>query len=712
MNAMPRPLRIAIALPGIHRVNRGAETALEQIASILADLGHAVTVFGSGPQRDGRPYRYRRIACIPREAFEGWPGLPGLRSHYAWEELTFSAGLLRQFRGGEFDVTVACSYPWTHWLLLRGRGKHVFVTQNGDWMVQSRDAEYRFFDCDGLVCTNPQYFARHRERYRCALIPNGVDADLFHPGPADRAAYGLPADIPLILMVSALIPSKRVADGIVAASAIEGSFLAVAGDGECRGEIDALAARLLPGRFRRFILPRERMPGLYRCADVFLHASRDEPSANAYMEALATGLPIVTHDWEVTRWTLGDCGALVDCADPSALAEALRRALGDKSADAATRRREMVRQRFTWASIGAQYAQFFQELVEEIPAKLEDELQPDVGVVAIGRNEGQRLLRCLRSVSGRAAPVIYVDSGSSDGSVASARSLGAQVVELDRDAPFTAARARNAGVDCLVAMAPQVRFIQFVDGDCEVRAGWIARARRELAGDSRLAAVCGRRRERFPQRSVYNRLINMEWDTPIGPAKSVGGDAMFRLEAFRAVGGFDPSVTAGEEPQLCLRLRHGGWKILRVDAEMTLHDADMSRWRQWWRRQVRNGNGALDVYTRFPLGGERLYGKLTHSAVLWAVGWPVAVILAACFAWQVSVILALALPAQMLRLAFAALRRGRSPKTAMAYGTLTMLGKWPWFLGQLRYVRDRAIGRPVRLIEYKRPVPAAAEVAR
>jgi hypothetical protein len=88
------------------------------------------------------------------------------------------------------------------------------------------------------------------------------------------------------------------------------------------------------------------------------------------------------------------------------------------------------------------------------------------------------------------------------------------------------------------------------------------------------------------------------------------------------------------------------------------------------------------------------------------------VILAACFAWQVSVILALALPAQMLRLAFAALRRGRSPKTAMAYGTLTMLGKWPWFLGQLRYVRDRAIGRPVRLIEYKRPVPAAAEVAR
>ena len=356
---MQRSLRVAIALPGIHRVNRGAETALEQIASTLANLGHGVTVFGSGPHRNGRAYRYRRVACIPRESFEGWPRLPALRSHYAWEELTFTAGLMRQFRPDEFDVTVACSYPWTHWLLRRGRGKHVFITQNGDWMVHCRDAEYRFFDCDGLVCTNPQFFARHRQHYRCALIPNGVDADLFYPGPAERAAYGLPADMPLVLMVSALIPSKRVADGIAAVSAIEGCFLAVAGDGECRGEIDQLAARLLPGRFTRLVLPRERMPGLYRCADVFLHTSRDEPSANAYMEALATGLPIVTHDWEVTRWTLGDCSTLVDCADPSALTEALRRALRDKSADAATRRREMVRQRFTWASIGARIRRIF-----------------------------------------------------------------------------------------------------------------------------------------------------------------------------------------------------------------------------------------------------------------------------------------------------------------------------------------------------------------
>lgn len=685
---------------------------MEQIAAGLATLGHDVTVFGSGPPRGDRPYRYRRIAAIPREKFESFPKFPGLRTHYAWEELTFAAGLMRQFRRDDFDLTVACSYPWVHWLLRRGRGRHVFVTQNGDWMIRCRDAEFRFFDCDGLVCTNPQFFQRHRERFNAVLIPNGVDPEIFRPGPADRAAFGLPAGAPLILMVSALIPSKRVEDGIAAAAQIPGAFLAVAGDGECRAAVDAQASRLLPGRFRRFTLPREAMAGLYRCADVFLHTSRDEPSANAYLEALATGLPIVTHDWEVTRWTLGDCGTLVDCADPAALAAALRGALADKSPQAAQRRREMAQRRFAWNGIATQYSEVFQELAGQIPAKSDAPCQEDVGVVAIGRNEGQRLVRSLRSVVGKAASVIYVDSGSSDDSVRAAGAIGAEVVELDRAAPFSAARARNAGLDRLLVISPQMRFVQFVDGDCEVRPDWLARAWRELAADPKLAAVCGRRRERFPRRSIFNRLIDMEWDTPVGPARSVGGDAMFRVEALASVGGFDPTVIAGEEPQLCLRLRHGGWKLLRVDAEMTLHDAAMLRWGQWWRRQVRSGYGALDVFTRFPVDGERLFAKPTRSAVIWALLWPAAIIVAACFAWQAAVVVALVLPAQVLRLAFSALRRGKSPRTALAFGALTMLGKWPWFVGQVRYWRDRAAGRTGRLIEYKPSAATAAEVAR
>ncbi len=679
---MPRRLRIAFALPGLHRVARGAETALEQIAARLALLGHDVTVFGSGP-----PRRMSRIAmsespASPANSSRNGRNSPACASHYAWEELTFAAALLPRFRPGDFDLTVGCSYPFVNWILRRGPGefpRHVFITQNGDWMVQNRAAEYRFFDCDALVCTNPQYFARHAQRYPSILIPNGVDPDRFSPGEASRAAYGLPASGPVALMVSALIPSKRVIEGVRAAAKIPGLFLAIAGDGECRREVDEEAHRLLPERYLRLTLPREAMPGLYRCADVFLHMSRDEASANAYIEALATGLPIVTHDWEVTRWTLEDCALLVNCADEQAITAALWRAIDEKSPDMVSRRRQLVRRRFAWSSIAENYSTFLQHLCDPAfspaPENSSAENLPDVGVVVIGRNEGDRLVRCLESVRGKAAAIVYVDSASDDQSVASAKKIGADVVELDAGIPFTAARARNAGAQRLKAIVPLVQYVQFLDGDCELRPSWLGRARRELQADARLAAVCGRRRERFPHRSIYNRLMDLEWDTPIGPAKSVGGDAMFRLDAFDSVGGFDPTVMAGEEPQLCMRLRHSQWKLLRVDAEMTLHDAAIMRVGQWWRRQVRGGYGAMDVYRRFEIGGERLFAKQTRSAATWAVGWPAAVIAAGLLGliigrpaagWAAAAIVFLAMPLQIVRLSARTFARGAPPPTALA----------------------------------------------
>jgi glycosyltransferase involved in cell wall biosynthesis len=724
---MRRSLRIAMALPGLHRVVRGAETALEQIARELARLGHEVTLFGSGQPREGEPYQFRRVSCVDRKHFENWPKLPVLRSQYAWEELTFSPGLWLRYHPDHFDVTMACSYPFTNWILrsgaVAGNPKHVFITQNGDWMLQSSDAEFRFFDCDGLVCTNSQFFARHGERFPSALIPNGVDAQIFHPGEADRSEFGLPQDGPIALTVSALIPSKRVIEAVRAAARVPGLFLVVAGDGPCRDEVDEEAGRLLAGRYLRLTLPREKMPGLYRCADVLLHMSREDPSANAYTEALASGLPIVTHNWEVTQWTLEDCAFLVDCQDEAAVAGALARALEAKSADAVSHRCELAQRRFAWSSIGGQYSDFLEALCSPMgflaPMAPARDAMSDVGVVIIGRNEGPRLTRCLTSVLGRieAASVVYVDSGSTDQSVTEASKLGVQVVEMDRAIPFTAARARNAGVQRLREIEPHTKYIQFVDGDCEVRPSWLDRARRELDGNQELAAVCGRRRERFPHASVYHRLIDMEWDTPVGEARSVGGDAMFRLEAFNSVNGFDPGVMAGEEPELCMRLRHSGWKLRRIADEMTLHDAAMKNFSQWWKRQVRGGYGALDVHTRFVVDGERLFTKPTRSARIWAIGWPVAVVIAALIglaarggrgAVVAGGIVLLAIPVQIARLALSALRRGRSPRTALQYGILTMVGKWAWLVGQMRYRRDRAAGKGIELVEYKGPSPAEA----
>lgn len=349
----------------------------------------------------------------------------------------------------------------------------------------------------------------------------------------------------------------------------------------------------------------------------------------------------------------------------------------------------------------------------------------DIGVIAIGRNEGERLRRCLASLVGRGWPVVYVDSASTDGSPALARQMGAEVVDLDMSVPFSAARARNEGFARLLAVAPGVGYVQMVDGDCEVVPGWVERARQELDARPDAAVVCGRRRERFPEASVYNRLADVEWDTPIGEAKSCGGDAMFRVAAFQQAGGYDNTVVAGEEPELCQRLRAAGWKVYRVDAEMTIHDSAILHFRQWWKRAVRTGYGAMDVVTRFRQGKDGLFVKQVRSARIWTVA-PVFGLFVSAISVPFSTVLsdglsgpslyrgltragtclivaafvyAALVGAQTARLAWK--RRRLGVRYSLSYGVLTMLGKLANFVGQVRYLRDRKAGKNTRLIDYK-----------
>jgi GT2 family glycosyltransferase len=244
----------------------------------------------------------------------------------------------------------------------------------------------------------------------------------------------------------------------------------------------------------------------------------------------------------------------------------------------------------------------------------------DIGFVAIGRNEGERLKRCLRSIPA-GATMVYVDSGSTDDSLAFAAQHGAHVVELDLSRPFTAARARNEGFERLLEENSHVRFVQFVDGDCELETGWVQRGLEALTANSDLAVVCGRRRERFKQSSRYNSWMDEEWDTPVGPALACGGDALVRASAFRQVGGYDAAIVAGEEPELCARLRSHGWAIWRLDASMTIHDADMHRFSQWWVRAVRSGYGYVQVFRKTCRGPSNpLYCRELARSLGWTVG--------------------------------------------------------------------------------------------
>ncbi|UUX96102.1 glycosyltransferase [Aquabacterium sp. J223] len=320
-------------------------------------------------------------------------------------------------------------------------------------------------------------------------------------------------------------------------------------------------------------------------------------------------------------------------------------------------------------------------------------LDPGLGVVAIGRNEGERLRRCLQSVLPQVARVVYVDSGSTDGSAAMARGLGAEVVDLDLSQPFTAARARNAGLARLLALQPGLERVQFVDGDCEVVDGWLAAATAFLAQRPEVGVVCGRRRERHPERSVYNRLCDAEWNTPVGEARACGGDAMMRVAALQAVGGYREDLIAGEEPELCVRLRAAGWRVWRLDHEMTLHDAAMTRFGQWWRRTQRGGHAFAEGSALHGAPPERHWVRETRSGLAWGLWLPLAILLLALAVSPWALVLFAVYPLQVLRLS----RRGQG----LAHALFLVLGKFPEALGQLNYWWRRLTHGQRRLIEYK-----------
>jgi len=325
--------------------------------------------------------------------------------------------------------------------------------------------------------------------------------------------------------------------------------------------------------------------------------------------------------------------------------------------------------------------------------------QANLAVVVIGRNEGERLRKCLASAlaCGQAATIIYVDSGSTDGSCELARDLGCTVVELDLTIPFTAARARNEGFRCALQLTTGLKYIQFVDGDCEISSGWIGTAISFFEQHNSVVAVCGRRRERHPEASLYNQLCDIEWDTTVGRARSFGGDVMVRAEALKDAGGYRADLIAGEEPELCIRLRARGGVIWRLDHEMTLHDAAMTRFGQWWNRSKRAGYAFAEGAALHGSYPERHYVRQAARAFFWGFLLPVCIVVATL--WLPAMAgLFLVYPLQIVRIAMVG-KLNRA--VAWQHAAFQVLAKFPESQGLLKYWLNRVRSKSGTLIEYK-----------
>ena len=312
--------------------------------------------------------------------------------------------------------------------------------------------------------------------------------------------------------------------------------------------------------------------------------------------------------------------------------------------------------------------------------------------VVIARNEGERLRRCLHSITGNVSQVVYVDSGSTDGSIKLAEDFGATVINLDMSVPFTAARARNIGVASFEQDPPE--YIQLIDGDCELCEEWLPAAVAFLDENPGVAAVAGRLRERFPDATVWNRLADAEWSAPSGETEAVAGTALLRREAIKGGNGFREDLIAGEEPEMCLRLRQAGWKIWRIDVDMAHHDLDMTHFWQWWKRMSRSGHAFAEVSAIHWGEKERFYQRETLRTLVWGVCLPVVTILGAFVLSPWFLLLLLLWPAQILRLIVIR-------KMPLYQAFFLTLARFPEAEGVFRYWVRRFTGNKARLIEYK-----------
>jgi GT2 family glycosyltransferase len=335
------------------------------------------------------------------------------------------------------------------------------------------------------------------------------------------------------------------------------------------------------------------------------------------------------------------------------------------------------------------------------PVKTDSAARPapgTLGVVVIGRNEGERLRACLTSAVREARHLVYVDSGSSDGSVALARSLGAETHSLDPGTQFSAARARNEGREWLRRMQPHLTYVQFVDGDCELCAGWLANAAEFLDAHADAAVVSGRLREKCPDRSVFNALVQFDWDLPTGEVRNCGGIAMMRVGAFDRVNGFRTDLIAGEEPELCLRLLSAGWRIWRLDRDMAVHDLAMSQFSQWWKRARRSGHAFAEGVALHGARPERHYVREYWSALLWGLLLPLLTAALIALYGPPGALLLVVYPVQVVRLA---LRGNRSARENWLRGLFLVIAKFPEMLGVLLFHIRRVLGQRPRLIDYK-----------
>lgn len=367
MSAGPR---IAIASPGVGRVQRGYER-------LFADLFHLmrgrfdVTLLKGGGRREADervvPFLHRNGALLRALPYK----LLGNRTPYHAECLLFALGMLPLLRGGQFDVVHTIDPPLTR-LLFRLRARlglrFTLLHTEGAGMAPSDYPPADHTQQIAQVLMDGALAYGHAPDVM-TMLPCGFHPERFDVA-ADRAAlreaYGIAPGTFVILSVAAINRWQKRTDYLISECArLEGDVLLLLDGSLDHGDpglIDEARERLGP-RVRIGHVAPERVGELYKVADVMAHASRFESFGLVIVEAASTGLPVLTDDGPHFRWLLPNPACWVAMKEPGALAARLEACRRDPALLASMRcPPAMVRDRFSWEALAPAYEAMYRHV--------------------------------------------------------------------------------------------------------------------------------------------------------------------------------------------------------------------------------------------------------------------------------------------------------------------------------------------------------------
>lgn len=231
----------------------------------------------------------------------------------------------------------------------------------------------------------------------------------------------------------------------------------------------------------------------------------------------------------------------------------------------------------------------------------------------ITKNQDWNIDRLIKSVLKETAYILereitLVDSASSDRTVAIAAKYPIKVLRLRPDQRLTASAGRNVGYK-----HSSGDLVLFLDGDMELYPGWLAEALVVIRDRAEVAVVAGPWIDlpKLDKRDDMAKFRQIKREYTDEEISYVGGAALYRRSVLEQVGPFNPWLYSDEEPELCMRIRHAGFRIVRLGHSIAYHYSDppdyMSTLVARWRRGLYLGSGQV---LRYHLGDKLFWTYL------------------------------------------------------------------------------------------------------